>query len=87
MTKKRGLDIICGNTRAVVGDSDISHSARTDFNRNNTRTRINGIFDKLLNNGRRSLNNLPRSNKIRNMLFKLDNLCHTLLLYIIRGRL
>ena len=68
MAQKSNFCILCGNSAAVIHNADILQSSAFCFDRNGTRSGINGVFDKLLNDRSRALNHLSRSDLVCRIL-------------------
>ena len=64
MSVKGDGNIIPVNACAVICNTDQADAAVFDFDGNSRCFCVDGIFDKLLDDGRRPFNNLPRRNFI-----------------------
>ena len=62
-------NVITVDSAAVVGYANICNSATLYFKSNLIRSRINRIFHYLLDNGRRTFDNLTGGDKLGNMLW------------------
>ena len=78
MAQKCRRHVLARNAAAIVRHTDIRHAAAADFHRDNRRAGVNGIFHKLLNDGRRALHHLTGSDQLRDLLFQNVNFRHFL---------
>ena len=78
MPFERKKDIICVHTGPVINNPDQPVASPLDLNGNVIGACVNGVFQELLDNGSRSLNNLACRNLVCEVFWKNLNFRHGL---------
>ena len=85
---KRQDQVVGGHPQAVVGDPDQIFTPALDAHVNPRRTRVNGVFEQLLDHARRPLHHLARGDLVHYRLRQLTDHSHpTSLLSSLRNHL